>query len=805
MRYFKLLFTMGLALLATACEKEPPAAGNQSFTFKARLEQPYNDDDSKVYLDDERWIYWELGDKISIGSDQNNCEGNAENTYSATLVNAGEGDFEHFNGVFVTTMSWGSQYFLGLHPQSDKNIITYSGSGNTFSDIRVELPNVQRLRTDDKQDLTFAKQMLPMVAWYGGEWNSPESAYNLDFHSLGTIVRLQVYNTTGSACTIDSIVITSRDPNRQISGLFKVKDATYKTEDPYLDKDALTLNATTRRITFCNIEDGDRASLGLTLPTSGDDALRSFYLVLPAYKSRHDSTIFHLTMTAYSHDGSTLLSCERNFNVKTRRCGITYLPAIAVNSWTSSPATVVGLTGNGTQERPFKVYSVDDLIKVRNAYNSAVPPAKRYINNIELTNDTYISIMRSDIELTPENGWGSTGTGNTGINNFVGHMTAVSASSNPGVTLKSDIPLFQSISAGAQVEGITVKCDLAFPSIDVVRSPLCYQNYGTIKDCVVRTVEGRNLQATWGNLAGICVNNYGTIEGCRCEASLSVPRNNVAGICYYNQNGAVIRGCQATTMMTVSAPLGNAAGICYDNSGIVEDCYFATRILDNAANWGGIVYDNQQNGVVRNCYISNTAVINTSSTKQVGGIVCNNLGTVNYCWNETSISAGVIGGIVCNMSSGKVVNCYITPRAQLTTSSATGSVAGLVNALSGGSVENSYVNNPTMIRQHSSGVISGLLGAVTGGTVKNCYDREPLHLLFASTENATYTNCYVVDGSQSMAGVTNMTESDANLDAIREALDGFTPWGAEWKHWQQSSANNHTPVLAPYTVGKKRR
>lgn len=778
------------AFSMTACN---PDKEDQTFSLNARIEQPYSADGAKVYLDDERWIYWEVGDKISIGSNMNDCD--PSNPYNATLTNAATEDFEAFNGVFVTTMGYGSQYFLGLHPQNNKNIIRH-GSTNYFDEIKIELPGVQRLRADGKQDLTFARQIFPMVGWYGGSWESPETAYNLDFHSLGAIVRLQVYNTTGAACTVDSIVITSRDENRQISGLFTVHGNTYRTEDPYLDKTS-SVHDSTRRITFCGISDGDRASLGLSLPTSGDDVLRSFYLVLPAYKSRHDSTIYHLTMTV--HSGAR--SCSRNFTVNTRRGGITYLPAIAINSWTSSPSTVVGLTGNGTEERPFKVYTYEDLKLVRDAYNSAVPPASRYINNIELTNSTHICIMRSDIEMDA--------TWTSGINNFVGHMTTVSNASEPGIINNSRFPLFQQINAGAVVEGIALKCNMEFSETDLTRSPFCLANYGTIKDCVVRTTSSGRVIAPWSNIAGICVDNRngGVIDGCRCQAALEASNSkNIAGICYNNYYGGRITGCQATTLMSLTTN-GNVAGICYMNQGVVEDCYFATRVFDNNSSWGGIVYENDDNGVVRHCYYSNTAIVNTAANRAVGGIVYTNAGTIDYCWNEGTITAGTVGGIVNTMTSGKIINCQVPSRAQLTTNSASGVAAGMVATLSGGSVENSFVNNVTLVSTELSGVLAGMLGFVSGGTVRNCYDREYIHQLYASSEGATYSNCFVVDGSSS-DGITSVSSETLTVftdlqGSLNDGITSLSLTGA--KNWTGAAGNTTPPTLVPYTIPSSKR
>ena len=224
-----------LALLPTACRKEK-LVGDRQFKFNATIEQPKGDDDAKVYLEDEHFIIWEYDDEISIGSNTSGGE-----DCRAWLLSAGGGDWQDYNGVFLTTLPEDSKYFLGLHPASEANDILGTGDAN-FS-VSINLPSVQTYRTDEKGDFTFDKQVFPMVAWYGGKWSEdPNTPFNLDFHSLAAIVRLQFVNKT-AATTLNSIVITSTD--KQLCGNFTVSN--YNTFDPYLtglqsDKKSVTID-----------------------------------------------------------------------------------------------------------------------------------------------------------------------------------------------------------------------------------------------------------------------------------------------------------------------------------------------------------------------------------------------------------------------------------------------------------------------------------------------------------------------------------------------------------------------------------
>ena len=749
-----------LALLPTACRKEKAIADRQ-FSFNATIEQPTaTDGDAKVYLEGEHFIIWEHDDEVSIGS---NMTTSGTEGGRAWLSSATGSDWENYNGLFLAELPEGSKYFLALHPVSDNNVIRATGGTSAdFDLIRIELPSVQPYRDDARADYTFDKQVFPMVAWYGGEWdNSPNTPFNLDFHSLGAIVRLQFVNKTGSDANIKKIEITSE--NRQLCGMFTVNN--YKTNNPYL---TATDNSSNRMVTI----DCENVSFP-------QNDLKTFYFVVPAIAGRETSTANTMTARVYNSSGQY---CEMRFSVKTRRNGITYMQALEINSWTSGSMSP-SISGNGTEERPFKVYDIKDLQYLRDCYNNVA----RTINGQPITADTYVKLMRSDIELTQDN-WV------VGIRNFEGHFLSTNQQSNPGITNSCrNVPLFESIGANGEVTGLTVKSSVTFNlSNEIGVSPFCTQNDGRIIDCAVTTKPNSSDQtlSIFSHLAGICVTNNGTIQGCRCTAKVEVQSSkNFAGICLHN-NGT-ISGCLVSNL-TLTAN-GKSAGICYENNlgGTVQDCYFATGISGSNSDWGGIVYDN--NGTVKHCYMSATGYIYTS--KSVGGIVRNNLkGQVNYCWVAGPLRGKNVGGIVDSLVTGQVVNCFNQSTAMLTVTDATSACGGLVAYMKAGSIENSYVKDITITRQNNSAVVGGVVGVVTGGSANNCYSSESFHTFYGTTARATYTNCYLIVGSQAL--ITTYA-GDRNYATLCGDLNAHVT--GDYKGWQQSPANT-LPILNAYTV-----
>ncbi len=779
MKYFKWLCLMGLVLLAAACEKEY-GGRTRDITFNATIEQYGNPaDEQKIILRNEQWIYWEIGDQISIASDK---------SASATLgdlVNASAGtDFEDFNGVFIAALPEESKYFLGLHPYDEHNVIECTSNSSNFGTPTLYLAATQPLRHDS----TFSRKVLPMVGWYGGHWDEDDpTPFNLDFHNLGAIVRIQLFNATGADAIIDHITFTSVDEPtkgivaKKLSGPFSVHD--YTTENPYLREIDGRGNPT---VTITCGEDG---------LAFAQNALKSFYLVLPAFGGRETTTNLRITMDVVTKAGT---HCIKTFTAPTRRTGVTYMNAMGVSAWSETGAASAGLVGNGTASRPFKIYTINDLLYLRSCYNSNDPV--RRINGQPITANTHIKIMRSDIVLTHEN-W------NVGIRDFIGHLTSASNSVNPGIIDSCvDAPLFENILSGGVVEGLTMKSAVTFNLISGTGvSPLCYSNAGTIKNCVITTIPGaasKTNLSSFSSFAGICVNNTstGTIEGCRFEGKAEVQEGkNFAGICL--QNTGTLKGCQITSTATVSFASNNssAAGICYDNQtgGKVYDSYFAADITSSTVNWAGIVYDNS--GTVEHCYFSSTGHIYTS--KGVGGIVKTNKtgGKVDYCWLAGQLRGKVVGGIVDSLAAGQVINCFTRDNAMITLQNATDVGGGLVARMTGGSIENSYVNECYLLVHDLNATFGGVVGKATGGTCSNCYDNENHHVFYGTTSGTTYNNCCLVDGSQ--ASIGHFTAS--KYEELQTFLNGNKPTGG--KTWEGAANDSTPPHLKAYSVTSKRR
>lgn len=681
-----LLFATVSTLLMVGCRKDD--VKTVSRMFNATVESP--DDDSKTHLVNERWVFWDNGDEISVGSSSTNQEADSYHTgegqarKGVLMMGSGaqQGSFQ-VEGI-PDEAYYGA--FLSLYPYNEKNYIQYSS--NTFT-ANIFFPALQAYQND----FSFGHASCPMVGY--------TDDIDIEFHSLCGIARLELFSDINTQVaksdplTVQSIEFVET-AGHQISGLLQVKD--FATSDPYVYVQSTSATEDNSKITI------DCSSAGLVL---GDgEGLKSFYLTLPAYQG---TTNYSLEMTV-KFSGNR--SFHKSFSAKVRRNTITKIPALNVKE--SDLTISIGIVGNGTELRPFQIYNYKDLDRVRQAFayaktNSTTP----IINGQSVTASTYFQIM-SQITLD-EKKW------TEGIQDFVGHI--VHKSANPIITNNSKHPLFESIAQGGVVEGITMAGTME--SANDHLAMLCGTNKGSILRC--NTAAGASVKCTSNTAAaegccaaGICYDNQGTINGCISSAvlnALSSSENShtTAGIAF--QNSGTIENCRMSSPGQLQGTKSLGAGICYKNvsGGIVKNCYCTFNVTANTdIHIAGIVYKNL--GTVEGCYLSNGFTLSTHG--RFGGIVHTNNGVVDYCHNSAAAiqTKGLTGGIVAS-NAGIVANCWCDPHTNIAVTGAN-LAGGLVGEMLGGSLYNSY-SRAAMSGSNSS--VAFAIGKMDGGWVDNCY------------------------------------------------------------------------------------
>lgn len=702
-KYIKFLFFVFVTLTLFSCRhKEILSFGGKMEKFTSS-----DADSGKTYLGHaEQWIYWEEDDDIMayVGDDKTKC----------TLV-SGSGSLDAF---FKSD--------IGLRDDLPTYAIyPWSAGVRTKDDLIFPASHPYRATTSPAHpDSSFGRGSMPMVAYKGADVDSA-----IYFHAVTGILRIQLFSSSNKNITsiqFKEVGASHSSVNKQISGPFLIHDITRNM--PYLEptQSAGAVSEDNRTITISMADCAVK-------PQIGSDKLLTFYLPLPATGASNVET-YILEMTVSASDNTKFV---RTLRADIHRRNITMMPALKCTSWTetgSGSLSEITLVGSGTKDRPFQIYTAEELKLVRDAFNAGgtVTINGQEVHGVPASasdpEGTYFKVVRSDIKLVTSTAYAAMSTEDkkkatvwdAGINNFRGYMYfASSTATNGGITNESNYPIFQEILADGQVEKLFVK-GTSTPSVFGAFSPLCNTNRGTMIDChnkcTVTLTDSRPL-------AGICVNNYGYIQGGANEAALQTP-SNVAGICYNNYSGGLIQG---NFSISSAIPKGtNVGGICYNNSGIVRNCLVSasTRVEENG-NWGIICYNNNPGGIIDNCISTGTIVYTIHGS--VGGICNINSGIVRNCSNMVEIrgSSGNIGGIVATMDNAyaEVYNCksegmhFIYGAIE---SNVADNCGGIVGRLDAGKISNCY-NHCRVEGATNTGGIVGFLANSSSAVIQNCW------------------------------------------------------------------------------------
>lgn len=212
------------------------------------------------------------------------------------------------------------------------------------------------------------------------------------------------------------------------------------------------------------------------------------------------------------------------------------------------------------------------------------------------------------------------------------------------------------------------------------------KNNGTISGIKITGI----IDIPGGSNGCLAVNNYGKVSNCYNYAE-----SETAQLINKNYAGATIKRCgnyadTATTGISVYNygtisecfnsgtiyKLVQANGICTFNDGIIEKCYNKGTITGSSSTYGGIVYQNNANEIIRYCY--NAGDVIGYINKQTGGIVCYNKGKIQNCYNIGEITTSGIS----YTNEGTILNSYYLDRKAINyCNSDTGTISSECKAL----------------------------------------------------------------------------------------------------------------------------
>ena len=325
------------------------------------------------------------------------------------------------------------------------------------------------------------------------------------------------------------------------------------------------------------------------------------------------------------------------------------------------------LDGKGTEENPFKIESIEDLLTFKIMLDGGNSELGIESSNFQ---DKYLTITR-ELDFNDNKSYCDPYTnkysellGNKNIN-----LKELITSKEYGFYKNSSISEFNGVLNG---EGNSIKNIILFAENDrkvlslfsinngtiknlnidgeynseynILSAGLVAENYGNISNCNNKV----NINAI-SYVGGITSKNYGAIENSKNYGNLKLGGNDAGGIVNRNSSSGVIRYCANYGNIEGENVGLEFGGISAYNEGIIEQCYNKGNILDHYQLIGGISGVNEN--IIENCY----NIGNLSGSWNIGGICgrvsqnckiknCYNAGTINS--KSSYGTGGLIGELV---------------------------------------------------------------------------------------------------------------------------------------------------------------
>lgn len=175
-------------------------------------------------------------------------------------------------------------------------------------------------------------------------------------------------------------------------------------------------------------------------------------------------------------------------------------------------------------------------------------------------------------------------------------------------------------------------------------------------------------------------------------------------------NGTVKNlGVGKNCVINVGVSYGSITGYAHNGTRI-KNCYNEANIEADSTNIGGIVGTVTKECIIKKCY--NIGMIKGNTF--VGGIVGNNIGNIESCFNTGNVIATITNcGGITGKNSGSIENCYNT--GDLIGSGT--NIGGIVGYLD----ENAKVSNTYNIGTITGTNGGGIIGVNVNGSIKNSY------------------------------------------------------------------------------------
>lgn len=278
-------------------------------------------------------------------------------------------------------------------------------------------------------------------------------------------------------------------------------------------------------------------------------------------------------------------------------CGGSVLPFSV-----SAKETENGMSGDGSAEYPYLISSAEELSAFRDKINAGA--------SVELC-----ALLTDDIDLG--------GAEWIPIYPVSGYITEAYAGTFDG--------------GGHKISGLKINSENSNVGL-----------FGAINGATVKNLEVEGNVFSSNNYVGGIVGKIqqGSVENCSFRGSVTTAKAGgyAGGIAGYTGNSAKQNGNISGCSNFASVQGGCIGGITgYAKFSAVTDCY-NTGVLKGTGNTGGIVGQNMNNTVIKNCYSSSDEISGGANTGGIAGFNGVNMGIANCYWkNPEGCFAGGMG------------------------------------------------------------------------------------------------------------------------------------------------------------------
>ena len=406
-----------------------------------------------------------------------------------------------------------------------------------------------------------------------------------------------------------------------------------------------------------------------------------------------------------------------------------YFYSYITSGWVNIPfdltyptASATAFSGDGTEDSPFLIKTLDELIYLADAVNSNEELIYGTSSNVGSAYRGQYFRVENDIDME---GYRFTPIGNSYYYRFGGTFDG----------------------NGRTISGLDVNTSSGYAALFGYADTT-----STIKNL---TLESPVVKTSYYYAAGIAAMSRGTIENCHVN-NATITNSGYTGAGGITALGTTLADCSVTNS-TITGDGGYAAGVAGQVNSAITNCYSTNTIV-----YAGGSTSYPSAGVAallyyasaENCYFAGTVDGSSTSNLLLGGIAgyCYH-GSVKKCYNTGNIigysSSAAVGGVVGYLA-GSLDNCYSTGRVYGYSSYYAGGITGYVTSYTENSetVQSSVTNSYTASTLTASTYLYdvdterretiGTIASSTSPTLSNIYyDKQVVN--FGSTEYGVTT------------------------------------------------------------------